>query len=223
MTTVDPVGAGAPPAEVDDVDETYDGHDTDDDGPDDAVRRLRWHGLQLVLLGLAGLSAAFALTVDKFKLLADPSFTPSCDLNPVLSCGSVMVTEQAEVFGFPNSIIGLAAFGAVVAIGAVQLTGTRPSRVVQAGLAVGALAGWAFVHWLAFQSLYRIGALCPWCMVVWASTAPIAIWSVLRPLRDSGSGIGRLWTYRWSLLAAWYLLVVVLALVRFWTYWRTLL
>ncbi|GAB3992455.1 vitamin K epoxide reductase family protein [Nocardioides marmoraquaticus] len=219
MTTVDPAGVGAaPPAAVDEVDETYDGHDTDG-----AARRMRWHGLQLVLLGLAGLSAAFALTADKFKLLADPSFRPSCDLNPVLSCGSVMVTEQAEVFGFPNSIIGLAAFGAVVAIGVVQLTGTRPSRVVQAGLAVGALAGWAFVHWLAFQSLYRIGALCPWCMVVWASTAPIAIWSVLRPLRDSGSGIGRLWTYRWSLLVAWYLLVVVLALVRFWTYWRTLL
>jgi uncharacterized membrane protein len=205
----------APPERVDDPAEAaYDG----------AARRLRWHGAQLVVLGLAGLGAAFALTVDKVRLLADPSFEPACDLNPVLSCGSVMVTEQAEVLGFPNSVIGLAAFGAVVALGAVQLSGTRPSRVVQAGLALGALAGWAFVHWLAFQSLYRIGALCPWCMVVWASTAPIAIWSVLRPLRDHGSGFARaLWSVRWSLLVAWYLLVVVLALVRFWTYWRTLL
>lgn len=219
MTAVGPVGAGAPPTEVDHPDE-----ELGEDRTDGAARRLRWHGLQLVLLGLTGLAAAFALTVDKFKIVADPSFTPSCDFNPVLSCGSVMVTEQAEVFGFPNSMIGLIAFGAVVAIGAVQLGGTRPSRTVQGGLALGALAGWGFVHWLAFQSLYRIGALCPWCMVVWASTAPIAIWSVLRPLRDSGSRAGwMLWSVRWSLLVAWYLLVAVLALIRFWTYWRTLL
>jgi len=223
VTTVDPVGVGTPPTEVDHSDDEP-GEEPVGERAAGAARRLRWHGLQLVLLGLTGLAAAFTLTVDKFRIVADPSFTPSCDFNPVLSCGSVMVTEQAEVFGFPNPIIGLAAFGAVVAVGAVQLSGTRPSRVVQAGLALGALAGWAFVHWLAFQSLYRIGALCPWCMVVWASTAPIAIWSVLRPLRDSGSRVGRaLWSVRWSLLVAWYLLVVVLALIRFWTYWRTLL
>jgi len=34
-------------------------------------------------------------------------------------------------------------------------------------LQAGVLFGVAFVHWLFFQSLYRIGALCPYCMVVW--------------------------------------------------------
>lgn len=189
-----------------------------------SVRELRSQGLGLLLLGGAGLVASFALTVDKFKIVADPSFSPGCDLNPVLSCGSVMVTDQAAIFGFPNPLMGLMAFAAVVTLGAVQLSGTRLTPVVHAGLAVGAVAGLGFVHWLAFQSLYRIGALCPWCLVVWAVTVPIAVWSVLGAWRAGGSRMAALiWTLRWSIVAAWYLLVVVLALVRFWSYWRTLL
>jgi len=33
------------------------------------------------------------------------------------------------------------------------------------------------VHWLIFQSLYRIGALCPYCMVVWVVTITV-FWNV---------------------------------------------
>ncbi len=43
------------------------------------------------------------------------------------------------------------------------------------GLAAGTLLGTVFVHWLIFQSLYRIGALCPYCMVVWAVTIPLLV------------------------------------------------
>ncbi len=186
---------------------------------------LRPFGRGLLVLGAIGLYAAFALTVDKIKILRDPDFVPGCDLNPVLSCGSVMRTEQAEVFGFPNPLLGLVGFGIVVAVGALLATGSRPARGVVVGLAAGSLAGATFVHWLAFQSLYRIGALCPWCLVVWAVTIPIAVWSVLtawRSLRPS-RWAERTWSVRYLLVLGWYLTVVVLALVRFWSYWRTLL
>ena len=186
---------------------------------------LRPFGRGLTVLGVVGLAAAFALTVDKIRLLQDPDFVPGCDLNPVLSCGSVMRTDQAEVFGFPNPLLGLVGFGVVVTVGVLLATGSRPARGVLAGLALGSLAGAGFVHWLAFQSLYRIGALCPWCLVVWAVTIPIMVWSVLtawRTIRPSPAA-ERLWSVRYLLVAAWYLTVVVLALVRFWSYWRTLL
>lgn len=186
---------------------------------------LRPFGRGLFVLGAIGLYAAFALTVDKIKILQDPDFVPGCDLNPVLSCGSVMRTEQAEVFGFPNPLMGLVGFGIVVAVGALLATGSRPARGVLVGLAAGSLAGATFVHWLAFQSLYRIGALCPWCLVVWAVTIPIAVWSVLtawRTVRPS-RWADRIWSVRYLLVLGWYLTVVVLALVRFWSYWRTLL
>ena len=44
-----------------------------------------------------------------------------------------------------------------------------------AGLTVGTVLGAVFVHWLIFQSLYRIGALCPYCMLVWSVTIPLLV------------------------------------------------
>ena len=44
--------------------------------------------------------------VEKIEILINPDYVPSCSLNPVLSCGSVMITPQASAFGFPNSLIG---------------------------------------------------------------------------------------------------------------------
>ncbi|MFF1394095.1 vitamin K epoxide reductase family protein, partial [Streptomyces sp. NPDC058287] len=45
--------------------------------------------LLLVITGAAGLLAAWVITIDKFKLLEDPNFTPGCSLNPVVSCGNI--------------------------------------------------------------------------------------------------------------------------------------
>jgi len=55
---------------------------------------------------IAGFIASFILTIDKFKVLKDSGYTPSCNINATLNCKSVMLSKQAEVFGFPNSIIG---------------------------------------------------------------------------------------------------------------------
>ncbi|NED61411.1 hypothetical protein G3I15_10805, partial [Streptomyces sp. SID10244] len=89
-------------------------------------------------------------------LFLDPSYRPSCSLNPVLSCGSVMVTDQAAFFGFPNPYIGIAAFAVVVVIGVQSVARIDLPRWFWAGLALGSAAGVVFIHYLIFQSLYRI-------------------------------------------------------------------
>ena len=186
----------------------------------------RVHGLLLVVLGGAGLYGAFALAVDKYKILEDPTFSPGCDLNPVLSCGTVMVTDQGSVFGFPNPLIGLMAFALVVTLGVLVAGGVALPRWVLAGLAAGSLLGVVFVHWLAFQSMYRIGALCPWCLVVWAVTLPNFLWTALLAARSVPAlsrVAGALWSVRYLVLAFWYLAFVTAGLIRFWDYWRTLL
>ncbi|MEU3493704.1 vitamin K epoxide reductase family protein [Kitasatospora cineracea] len=53
---------------------------------------------------------------------------PSCNINPILSHGSVMRTGQASAFGFPDPLIGVAAFAVVVTVGVVLLTGARLPR-----------------------------------------------------------------------------------------------
>ena len=61
-------------------------------------RRLAW----LYMVGGAiGLLAAAVLLIEKVALLKDPTYVPSCSINPILSCGSIMQTSQAEAFGFP--------------------------------------------------------------------------------------------------------------------------
>lgn len=193
--------------------------------PHDPVGLPRLSGVALMVLGALGFVGAFMLAVDKYRILEDPSFSPGCDLNPVLSCGTVMVTEQASRFGFPNPLIGVATFPVVVALGLVLATGTRLPRWVLGGLAGGGVAGAVFVHWLAYQSLYRIDALCPWCLLVWAVTLPIALWTVLGVLRATvpGRSAEGAWGVRYLLLLGWYLVFVVAILERFWDYWSTLL
>ncbi|GAA4051897.1 vitamin K epoxide reductase family protein [Nonomuraea soli] len=169
----------------------------------------------LLIGGLAGLLASFVLTVEKIALLKDPTYTPTCSINPVLSCGSIMRTWQAELFGFPNPLLGVAGFAVVTTAGAALLAGARPSRWFWYGLQAGATAGLIFVHWLIYQSLYVIGALCPYCMVVWAVTVPIFWYVTLRNTRPM--------VYHTVPLAGWFLLIVTLIAIRFWPYWSGLL
>lgn len=196
--------------------------DPESDGP---VRR---SGIALSVWAALGLAAAFVLSLDKIKILEDPDFVPSCNFNPVLSCGSVITTDQASAFGFPNPFLGLIGFAVIATLGVLLAAGTRLPRWVLGGAALGSTLGFVFVHWLAFQSLYRIGALCPWCLVVWTVTPLIWVWTTSWATstspRVSVAGFGRvLWNWRYVVVAAWYLLIAVLILIRFWSYWRTLL
>ena len=178
----------------------------------------------VLIAGLFGLAASMTLTVEKIAILINPEYVPSCSINPVLSCGSVMVTPQAEAFGFPNPLLGIVSFTVVVVTGVLALAHVQLPRWYWAGFAAGTLLGTAFVHWLIFQSLYRIGALCPYCMVVWALTIPllVVVASIAAQSQDSNGVVGFLHTWRWSLVTLWFTALVLLILVRFWSYWSTL-
>ncbi|WP_326834945.1 vitamin K epoxide reductase family protein [Amycolatopsis rhabdoformis] len=183
------------------------------------ARGLAW--LYLVGGGL-GLVAAITLTLEKIARLIDPSYVPSCSINPVLSCGSVMDSAQAAAFGFPNPVIGVAAFPVVVTFGAALLTGYAPPRWVWAGMQLGSLFGVGFVHWLIAQSLHHIHALCPYCIVVWIVTIAIFWYTTLHTLGGTrlGAAVRRVHS---GVLALWYVVIVVLVLVEFRSYWSTLL
>jgi uncharacterized membrane protein len=179
----------------------------------------------VLIAGVVGLIAAVTLTIEKIKLLENPAYVPSCSINPVLSCGSVMVTPQAAAFGFPNPLIGIAAFSVVVVTGVLVVAKVGLPQWYWSGLAVGTLLGVVFIHWLIFESLYVIGALCPYCMVVWSVTIPllVVVSSIaLRPL--AGNAFARvLYQWRWSLVVLWFTALILLILARFWNYWSTLI
>lgn len=191
-------------------------------------RALPW---LLIIAGSIGLICAFIIMVEKIHLMQDPSFQPSCNLNPVISCGSVMQSDQSNAFGFPNPIIGLAAFPVVITSGVLMLSGVKLKRWYMLGLQFGTIFGLGFVHWLFFQSTYRINALCPYCIAVWI-VAITTFWYVL--LYNLRTGHIRL-SGRWSklggflqrhhldILLFWFLILLVLIMQHFWYYYGPVL
>ena len=178
----------------------------------------------LAVGGIIGIFASIELIIQKIAVLSDPDFVPNCDINPILSCGSVISTEQASLFGFPNPVLGVIGFTIVIMFGALLFTGVEMPRLMWLGLNFGALAGMVFVIWLVSQSLYVIGALCPWCMVVWAVTIPI-FWQVTTDNLASnklrlGKGLSEIIvTLKWILIAGSYLIIMALIFVRWQDFW----
>lgn len=178
----------------------------------------------LMLCGIIGIFASIELIIQKIAVLNNPDFVPNCDINPVLSCGSVINTEQASLFGFPNPVLGVIGFTIVIMFGALLFVGVELPKSMWLGLNLGALAGMVFVVWLVIQSLYVIGALCPWCMVVWSITIPI-FWQVTTDnLATQRLTLGKsvseiILTLKWILVGATYLIIVALIFVRWQDFW----
>ncbi|TNM69464.1 vitamin K epoxide reductase family protein [Streptomyces sp. NP160] len=211
-------------AEDDDAGRAAEGHLSADPVP---PRRL---GLLLTVGGVIGFLAAFTLTVERFKLAADPGYEPSCDVNPFISCGSVMSQPQAALFGFPNPLLGIAAFAIATTLGVLLLSGTALPRWVRAGWQVGITLGFVFIGWLVTQSLYEIRALCPYCMVVWAVVIPL-FWTTTADSLDRGvipvpagarRAVATFVEYRLVAVVLTCLAVVVLIAQAFWSSWVAL-
>lgn len=180
-----------------------------------------WLGVLLTVAGALGLLAAAVLTVDRFRLLADPGATLACDLSPFVACGPVMTSRAGALLGFPNPLLGLAGFPVVVVTGVLLLGRTSLPRWYWRGLQVAVLLAAAFITWLQTQSLYVIGALCLWCLLVWAVTIPVVVAVTLHNAAAGHLGRrlarrGRRWQpYGVTVVAVWYLLVLGTVGLRF--------
>ena len=110
------------------------------------------------------------LSIDAVKLAADPAASLSCNINSVVSCGTVATSWQAKLLGFPNAFLGLIAEPVVITIAVASLGGVRFPRWFMFSAQVVYTIGFLFAYWLLYQSMFNIGALCPWCMLVTVST-----------------------------------------------------
>ncbi|MFG2711659.1 vitamin K epoxide reductase family protein [Streptomyces goshikiensis] len=182
--------------------------------------------LLLVITGAAGLLAAWVITIDKFKLLEDPNFTPGCSLNPIVSCGNIMKSDQAAVFGFPNPMLGLVAYGIVICVGMSLLAGARLRPWYWLTLNVGTLFGVVFCAWLMYQSLYNINSLCLWCCLAWVATI-FMFWYVTahnvreRLLPAPGWLRGFLDEFTWVPPVLHVGIIGMLILTRWWDFWTS--
>jgi uncharacterized membrane protein len=200
------------------------------------MRRINWSlekALPYILLigGTIGVLVSVVLTVEKINLLTNASTVLSCDINPIISCGSSINKPQASVLGVPNSLIGAVGFSAVATIGAALLAGARFKRWFWRSLQGGMTFGVIAVAWLQYQSLYEIGALCPFCLVTWTIMIPMFLYTTLYTIREGYLKTPKKWRSvvetlqrnHLAILILWYMLIIGLITQRFWDYWSTLL
>lgn len=183
----------------------------------------------LTVGGSIGLLAAFQLSLEKITLLEDPQAVLSCDINPIISCGSVIVSDQATAFGFPNPFLGLIGFAVIITVGVALLAGARFKKWFWQGLLLGALSGAVFIHWLIFETVDRLNALCPYCLIVWLVTIPIFLHTLLYAVRhgywlkQTGRVVEFLQKNHLSVLLVWYLAIMIIILQHFWYYFETVI
>ncbi|TSB32323.1 vitamin K epoxide reductase family protein [Streptomyces benahoarensis] len=200
----------------------------DRDGDRATIGAGRGFSWLLVITGALGILASWVITIDKIELLKDPNFKPACSFNPIISCGSVMQSGQAEVFGFPNPMAGMIAFPVVVAIGVGLLAGARYRRFYWIGLNIGTLLGTVFCMWLMTQSLYEINALCLWCTLTWCATLLMFWYTTVHNIKHriipAPAGLrDAVLEFHWVVPVLWYGSIALLILTRWWSYWSSLL
>jgi uncharacterized membrane protein len=124
----------------------------------------------MLIASMASLSASFVLSVDAIRIAEDPTIDLGCNLNAVISCGTVAGAWQASVLGFPNAFLGLVTEPVVITIAVAGLAGVRFPRWFMLTAQLFYTVGLAFAYWLFHQAMFHIGALCPWCLLVTVAT-----------------------------------------------------
>jgi len=187
----------------------------------------KWFPSMLVVGSLIGLIASFWQVVERINMLKNPGAELSCNLNPVIDCGSVLGNRWAALFGFPNALIGIVMFTLLLAFGLAVMAKVDAKKWYWKVLAVVATILILFSVWFFGMSLFVIGKVCIFCLFIWAVSVPIFLytfdWLILNN-HLSGS-----WTTSkavvWmrnnhtEIVAASYVIAIVLYLYRFRDYY----
>ena len=176
--------------------------------------------ITLIVTGVVGWWAAFSLTLDKIAVLKHPDAVLDCNVSVLVQCGKNLGSWQGSVLGFPNPIIGLAAWIAPIIVGVSLLAGARFARWYWMLFNLGVAGAMAFVIWLMSQSIFVLGTLCPWCMLTWSMVIPLFFTVTVRNATegvfgDALRGAGRA-AMRWLVPATViaYAIVLVVAQLR---------
>jgi uncharacterized membrane protein len=201
--------------------------------PEIAVKPAKLHNFAkalpwiLVIGGIIGLICSAVLTYDHNKIAQNPNYIPSCNLDPIIACGNVIKSKQASVFPFPNPYIGLVAFPMVIATGVGVWAGAKFKRWYWLLFELGAIFGVGFIHWLFFETVYRIHALCPYCIGVWIVTITTFWYTTLYNIQSGNIKVkGKrkqltnfLARHHLDILILWFIVITALILKHFWYYY----
>lgn len=137
------------------------------------LRDNRWIFASMLIGALLSLLASFVLSKEAIELARNPDAALSCSVNVVLNCATVAKHPTAEMWGFPNSFLGLMAEPVVITVAIAGLAGIAFPRKFMFAAQIGYTLGLIFAWYLFYVSFFIIGALCPWCLLVTLTTTMV--------------------------------------------------
>jgi uncharacterized membrane protein len=143
----------------------------------------------IIFFGLIGFFASFTLTLDKIEIIKRPDYIPACAINTVFNCGTVMRTKYAEIFGFPNSLMGISGYSLAVITGIFLTQVRKYSKAVTWITFIPTLLGFLISYYWLYLSSQVIGVFCPWCLLSTASSTFIFFAVVTINLQENNFGL----------------------------------
>jgi uncharacterized membrane protein len=138
----------------------------------------------MLVASVASLVASFVLAVDALRLAENPDADLGCNINAVISCGTVAGAWQSQLLGFPNAFLGLVTEPVVITLAIASLGGVRFPRWFMLTAQLFYTVGLVFAYWLFHQAMFDIGALCPWCLLITLATTLVFFEMTYVNIRD---------------------------------------
>ncbi len=180
----------------------------------------------LIVFGVIGLLSSATISYEKEQLLKNPETSLLCDINPIYSCGNIMRTEQSQIFGFSNEILGIITFSAIITVGVSMLAGAQFKKWFWNIFLLGMLGSMLFVLWFFYQSVYVIGSLCIFCSIVWfcmwTITTALFAWTIDNKQIGISTKLQKQLFFpaiRKDIVFTWFLLIVIFATLIIQHFW----
>ncbi len=182
----------------------------------------------LVIGGIIGLVSSLILSYDTLQVVHNTHYVPACNLNPVLSCGSVINAPGDKIFGLPYPFYGIAAFAVLLTTGVGMLAGAVYKKWYWLGFQLAAFLGLVGAYYLLIKSVYSIHALCPFCLTVDVVVTTLFWYLTMYNIdnkvisfknKKATSTFGWIRKHHLDLLVVWFLIVIALILKHFWYYY----
>lgn len=145
----------------------------------------------MLVSSVLSLVASFVLSMDALRLAEDPNADLGCNINAVISCGTVANSWQSSLLGFPNAFLGLITEPVVITIAVACLARVRFPRWFMVAAQVVYTVGLVFAYWLFYEAMFDIGALCPWCLLVTLATTLVFFEMTYVNIRDDNLRLPR--------------------------------
>lgn len=141
------------------------------------ARSNRFFFLSIAILAVAGIAVS-AVSLQRHYAKSATAF---CDFGERFNCDIVNRSEYSSLMGIPVAGIGVAGYGALLALATTFRSRTEtPSRLLAA-----ALAGLGFALYLSYVEAYKLDTWCILCLSSLGLIAGITVLATVLKVRTS--------------------------------------